>query len=261
VALCGHGGDEAFKPTTVVEMLQTMSILEIGADISRSCFNFGIQPHWGSGLLGRLRQWGQSKPELPAYPHWLNPDFTRSLELDRRWVEIMHEPSKSIDSPRARAYRTSTSISWAAHLEANDPGVSGIPLEVRLPFLDLRLLSYLLALPPAPWCVDKMLLRTAMTGILPTEVRLRPKTPSAEDPFYSKLIRIDSPQDRLRQTASVLPTLPAIESYVNIDSLFDINNPVRVGSCEQQLIPISFAHWFDRHLDLVADTARSTSMD
>jgi asparagine synthase (glutamine-hydrolysing) len=260
VALCGHGGDEAFKPTTVMEMLQTMSILEIGADISRSYLNFGIQPHWGSGLLGWLRRWGQSDPNLSTYPHWLNPDFTRSLELDRRWVEIMNEPSKSIDSPRSRAYHASTSISWAAHLEANDPGVSGVPVEVRLPFLDLRLLSYLLALPPAPWCVDKMLLRTAMTDILPTAVRLRPKTPLAGDPFYSRLISIDSPQDRFRQAVSVLPTLPAIESYVNIDRLFDANNPVIILEDRAQLIPVSFAYWFDRHLDAVTNVARSTSI-
>jgi len=45
------------------------------------------------------------------------------------------------------------------------------------------LLQFLLRVPPVPLCIDKELLRRAMTGLLPEEVRLRPKAPLAGDPL------------------------------------------------------------------------------
>jgi asparagine synthase (glutamine-hydrolysing) len=35
--------------------------------------------------------------------------------------------------------------------------------------------------PPVPWCMEKALLREAMRGMLPEEVRVRPKTPFLAD--------------------------------------------------------------------------------
>jgi asparagine synthase (glutamine-hydrolysing) len=255
VVLCGHGGDESLASTTVLEMLQTMPLVEVGLDVSRSIFGFRVKPPGGSGLLGRLRQWRQPKPARPGYPTWLNPDFARSMELEQRWLEIMNPPKRSVSSARSPAYDKSTSILWASYLEANDPGSTGVPLEVRLPFIDLRLLSYLLALPPTPWCVDKMLMRMAMKETLPAEVRLRPKTPLAGDPLSAKgLQTIDR--------SSVAKILPAIESYVNIggilprlDSLTSglpsAIDPLQVWEHWEYLIPINFAYWFDRYLGAV----------
>ena len=48
---------------------------------------------------------------------------------------------------------------------------------MRAPLLDQRLLRFLLRVPPVPWCMEKELLREAMRGMLPEEVRARPKTP------------------------------------------------------------------------------------
>jgi asparagine synthase (glutamine-hydrolysing) len=45
----------------------------------------------------------------------------------------------------------------------------------------LRIVNYLLALPPFPWFFQKMLLREAMTGRIPETVRMRPKTPVQSD--------------------------------------------------------------------------------
>jgi asparagine synthase (glutamine-hydrolysing) len=71
---------------------------------------------------------------------------------------------------------------WQCHLEGYDPGIRLLPVEPRFPFFDLRLVRYLLAIPPIPWCLNKTLLRRAMRGMLPDSVRLRPKTPLAADP-------------------------------------------------------------------------------
>jgi asparagine synthase (glutamine-hydrolysing) len=239
VTLCGHGGDEALTAPSVVEILQTMPFIDVCLDVSRSWFGLGVQPHWGSGLLGWWRRRGK-KPsiEAPTFPTWLNPDFARSLDLEQRWVEIRCQPERSLDFPRSRSYNNSTSILWTDHLEANDPGCSGVPLEIRLPFIDLRLLDYLLALPPVPWCVNKTLLRMAGRDTLPTEIMHRPKTPLAADPLRVKGL---GSLDR----AHIAKILPAIDRYVNIKRLIDASETIAVGEYWNYLIPISFAYWFD----------------
>ena len=70
-------------------------------------------------------------------------------------------------------------------MEGYDPGCTGIALEYRHPFLDLRVIRHALSLPPYPWCVRKEVLRAAMRGRLPERVRLRPKTPLAGYPYLA----------------------------------------------------------------------------
>jgi asparagine synthase (glutamine-hydrolysing) len=52
--------------------------------------------------------------------------------------------------------------------------------EIRDPFLDLRLIELVLALPPLPWTFRKHLLRRSMADVLPEPVLRRPKTPLGE---------------------------------------------------------------------------------
>ena len=244
VVLGGDGGDELLTPTTVLEMLQTMPLIDVGLDVSLSYFGFGIQPHWGSGFLGWLRRWRQPARLQWKYPTWLNPDFARSQELEQRWLEIRNEPVELAYAPRSKAYQKSNTMRWASISEKHDPGYSGVPVEVRLPFIDLRLLNYLLALPPAPWCINKMLLRKTMQRILPEEVRLRPKTLLAGDPLSAKgLQSIDR--------TSVLAILPTIECYVNIDQVFGVPNPVKMLEYWEYIAPISFAYWYSKHCSML----------
>jgi asparagine synthase (glutamine-hydrolysing) len=65
-------------------------------------------------------------------------------------------------------------------------------VEVRYPFLDLRVVNYLLALPPFPLFFEKSLLRQAMAGRLPEASRVRPKTPLADDPLVRSLRNAES---------------------------------------------------------------------
>src|SRR6202008_2887737 len=81
---------------------------------------------------------------------------------------------------------------WATLFEGYDAGVTGVPVEVRHPFFDLRLVAFLLALPALPWCSDKELLREAARGVLPDEVRLRRKSPLLADPLIALLQQPES---------------------------------------------------------------------
>jgi asparagine synthase (glutamine-hydrolysing) len=77
---------------------------------------------------------------------------------------------------------------WTATFEIEDPGVTRQTVEVRYPLLDLRMVDYLLAVPVFPWLYKKKLLRQAMIGRLPENVRMRQKTPLAADPVARKLV-------------------------------------------------------------------------
>jgi asparagine synthase (glutamine-hydrolysing) len=71
---------------------------------------------------------------------------------------------------------------WTSLFEGYDSGATGLDLDVRHPFLDVRLVEYLLAIPTEPWCVNKHILRRAMSDKLPAAVLNRPKTGLMGDP-------------------------------------------------------------------------------
>src|ERR1700681_745879 len=97
---------------------------------------------------------------------------------------------------------------WPKIFELQDAGVTRIPVEVRHPIFDLRLVNFLLALPRLPWCSDKELLREAARGILPDSVRLRRKSPLVADPFIALLNRPEA------AWVDEFEPLPELERYV-----------------------------------------------
>ncbi|MBC8023457.1 MAG: hypothetical protein H7Y14_10085, partial [Burkholderiales bacterium] len=116
-------------------------------------------------------------PAQDGYPVWLNPDLERSLGLRDRWRAVQDEPEDP-HPLRPYAHRVFGWIDrWSNFFDRFDPGVSRLALEVRHPFLDLRLVDFCLSLPPLPWCVRKEILRASLAGVVPEAVRRRPKTP------------------------------------------------------------------------------------
>ncbi|MDY7014222.1 MAG: asparagine synthase-related protein [Cyanobacteriota bacterium] len=185
VVLYGQGGDEAFRIATVREMLQVMPPGFVFLDVLRCLFGHHLKPPLGTGLLGTLRAaFGPKRPPRRSpLPTWLNPDFARRLNCDERWHHINGHPLPLDRPPRSLSYHgLPPTPAWHAILAFYDAGCFGVPVEVRLPFLDLRLLDYLLALPPLPWCVGKELLRVALRGKLPERICQRPKSPITVDP-------------------------------------------------------------------------------
>ena len=75
----------------------------------------------------------------------------------------------------ASAQQLNDLFTWRTHRQPIDP-------VVRHPFIDVRLVEYLLSIPAKPWCVNKHILRRAMKDRLPRAVLDRPKTPLGGDP-------------------------------------------------------------------------------
>ena len=106
---------------------------------------------------------------------------------------------------------------WANMSETENAGVTHYAVDVRYPFLDLRLVDYLLALPPFPWFFQKSLLRKAMAGKLPERVRIRPKTPFKGDPLRAHFRRHQI--DWVNQT----PLSEELDRYINRSELLTLH--------------------------------------
>ena len=120
----------------------------------------------------------------PVLPEWIDESFANRIGLRERYREVFSTQRRkdAKEERRPVAMRWLNSKVWAPLFEGYDPGATKLNLELRHPFIDVRLVEYLLAIPAAPWCVNKHILRAAMKDRLPVDVLNRPKTPLAGDP-------------------------------------------------------------------------------
>ncbi|HEX2077959.1 MAG TPA: asparagine synthase-related protein [Longimicrobium sp.] len=121
-----------------------------------------------------------------AVPRWISPAFAARVGLAERVAAWNARPFPAHPlRPEAAAHLSGTL--WPALFGVWDPGATGIAMEVRHPYFDLRLVGLALSIPPAQWYNDKGLLRIAMRGRLPARLLARPKTPLADDPLAARL--------------------------------------------------------------------------
>lgn len=241
VALTGWEGDGVFResPRRYFEGLWRRGRLgRLAVDLWRYVRTQGRVP--AIGLRPAIKSFfGRPIPDEPlTIPKWLNEDFSARLNLRERW-EQMHQSGDGSHARRPTAFLIYSPRIWAGFFESYDPGVTGFPLEVRHPLFDLRLMDYLLSLPPVPWCINKELVRLATRGILPEEVRLRPKTPLVGDNDTELLGRPGS-----EWIDNFEPT-PRLAKYVNraaIPRLFGETDPSEVSVNTR---PLSLNFWLE----------------
>lgn len=172
----------------------------------------------------------------PTFPAWLNQDFVTRMNLRERWME-MNKRHALVHTVRPAAYRMMSEPVWAHHFERQDAGVTGFPLEIRYPFFDIRILNYVWAIPPVPWCMNKRLLREAMRGLLPAPVLRRPKTPLAGDPIMTRL------QVREEPHVMYLDPAPGLQKYVDVSALPRRNDPDHLEHAWMNLRPLALNYW------------------
>ena len=161
-----------------------------------------VRPFPWRGIRARALRLVGRDPDQFVFPSWLNPEFSRRANLRGRWSE-QTEPPKSwpVHPIHPRGYGSLALPQWTHMFEQEDPGATRYPVETRYPFLDLRMVNFLLAIPPFPWFFKKSLLREAMNGLLPERVRTRPKTPLPGDPVSARLQRTGN--ERLREMSLI----------------------------------------------------------
>jgi asparagine synthase (glutamine-hydrolysing) len=190
------------------------------------------------GMWRRAKRLLRKDAATPQYPRWLAPDFARRLNLRQRVNEWDQPPDASPSHPVLPKGYVSLSPSYWCHMfELEHAGVTHCPVEVRHPFFDLRIVNYLLALPPFPLFFEKRLLREAVAGRLPERIRTRRKSPLAADPLVAHFGQHQTPwMDKFVWTEE-------IESYLDKSVLPQFGNGTTSAKVDADVRPICLNFW------------------
>ena len=157
-----------------------------------------------------LKEWGTTLGVWSGRKrvNWPTPDLSWIRDLGHSLA-----PSANGDdtkSWRPVALRSVRGPKWPALLESLDNEYAATGIDWRHPYLDLRLLEFMLSTPPIPWGRRKRLIRSAMKSRLPQEILERAKTP----------LHLDLLGDQLRLNPPIMP-LPGskIAEFVDIEQL------------------------------------------
>jgi len=177
----------------------------------------------------------QREAELEPFdtlPRWLRRDFAERLALPER-QEALGVGGDMSHPWHPAAIGSFTSPIWQSHFDvrAFEGALGG--LEWRYPYLDLRVLEFMLSVPPVPWGWQKRLIREAMRDRLPPEVLARPKTPLDCYPEVATIREVGMP---------ALPEAHRIAPYVDPQLLPDL------GASDPDLATALPAHALDHWL-------------
>ena len=204
----GEGPDNALRPEWQPYLAYLIGRRHFGR-LAKTVWELVVQSR-RVPFLGRLvrplqARW-RRQTERSLFPKWLNQDFASRLHLRARWEDTEQSAPQCPHPMRPEAYRSFESPLWEHLFSQYDAEAMGAAAEFRHPFVDLRLLRYMLAVPPIPWAREKYLLRRAMRGVLPAPVVRRRKSPLAGDPQWQGARLLGLP-----------PLLPAagMEQYVD----------------------------------------------
>lgn len=237
VMLTGQGGDVILipSPSYLHKMVKEFRLVPLAIEVGRCLYNYGRIPQLGVQV--KLRRWLSLNKYQPRYPSWLNPAFEARAELRARWERLTRDPEPS-RLLREEIYQQLKHPFWQ-HLFENtyDAGGIRVPLEFVHPYFDVRLINFVLALPPLPWCVDKILLREAGQGLLPELIRQRPKAPLAGDPVL-KLVR----QPEARRLNKFVP-VQELDEFVDRKVFSLLTSDVNPNILWVNLRPLSLNFW------------------
>lgn len=208
VALTGFGADPGLSCLLSVHFRQLRKAKQYGHALADALRYLSAENRL-SRLYLRTR-WGRlfaPKSQSPSYPGWLNEDFETHWKLRERW-DTQNLAAPFTEAVRPEAYQAVTGPLWPSLFEGYDAGSTRVPVEIRYPFFDLRLMNFLLGLPRLPWCSDKEILREAARNALPDVVRLRKKSPLPAEPTLALLRRADS------AWVDAFEPVPELEQYV-----------------------------------------------
>ncbi|HEX2914864.1 MAG TPA: asparagine synthase-related protein [Chloroflexia bacterium] len=237
VSLSGDGGDEALKMPTLTSLVKSGLSSRLAGDIFRTLFVYRLYSNFGVGLKAALRTMVNLETISNHYEPlaWINTEFLEGHHLEQRFYSERRRFYNNGSFLRVLAYIYLTFPWWSANFENNDPGISQLPLEVRSPFFDLRLVNYLLAIPPLPWCVGKEILRQVLKDTLPSAVRYRPKTTVQADMYQA---RGQAPWD-------ILTSVPEVGKYVNVNKVIQAVNSSKDNEWVnwENLRPLTLTYW------------------
>jgi asparagine synthase (glutamine-hydrolysing) len=243
VVLTGLGADPLFSSSISVHFRDLFRQKRFGRALADASRYFSAEGRFSRLYLRtRWRILFPSKSFSVPYPPWLNETLEKRLNLQDRWQAMNQTPAPAT-AVRPEAHQVTFAPLWPCLFESQDANMTRVPVEVRHPFFDLRLMNFLLALPRLPWCCDKQLLREAARGALPEAVRLRRKSPLRADPLVKLLAQPGAAWvDRFEAA-------PDLNPYVIRNRVPKVYGNTDTWTAWVHLRPLSLNYWL-RNLDL-----------
>jgi asparagine synthase (glutamine-hydrolysing) len=182
VALTGYDGDAFMteRPSTYLhDCVRKLRINELIRSIAWYVRTYRALPP--VGFRSSLKRIFRKESADTTCPPWIDESFAARVDAHERWRQ-WNSDTPPVNQTHPAAFRALESKVWASLFEGYDPGSTRLALELRHPFIDVRLLRYVVSLPSIPWCVNKHILRCALSERLPQAILNRPKTPLASNP-------------------------------------------------------------------------------
>ena len=181
VLLSGDGGDQLLDEYGyLADLLSTIRPFRFIREVRAFAKWYGGDP-WEFGgdalktlLPPALKFWGK-RIARRVPPNWINKDLAREVGLRER----IREPRQQVHFPsfsQGASFFCTTSPYYLLKLEVEERYFASDGIEIRYPFLDSRLVEFILSIPSARRThngVRKRILRTAMQGIMPEAIRMR----------------------------------------------------------------------------------------
>jgi asparagine synthase (glutamine-hydrolysing) len=154
----------------------------LGMSRKRLLIEYGLKPLFFKLVLQPIQQfWAKDRQSKPSQ-RWLsdhaplvNSAFAQQIDLSERFQQFQVTTTPSL-SVREEQWRVLTQGMFSYTFEQMDQYAAMFSLEARHPFMDKRLVEFCLSLPAEQKLYQgwgRMVMRRALTGILPEQVQWR----------------------------------------------------------------------------------------
>ena len=195
------------------------------------------------GIQTAIRRKFQT-PDPVSVPNWINPDFAREQHmLDRlRLKAASRQMMQSNQHPhRPEAWHLLSSPYWQFVLPGHDAQVTGQPLEFRHPFLDIRLIRFLMRLSSPRWFHQKSILRQAMATELPAYITERPKHVFSKNTLKPALLALnDADWEKISSRVRDIHEFVDWKVYARLSGQL---KSLTAGELELLMAPVYLADW------------------
>ncbi|MEH6584246.1 MAG: asparagine synthase-related protein [Halioglobus sp.] len=238
VMLTGSAGDNLLHYTPPFSARDSVNPFHTLPQLIRMARQYGKVPPLGTGLMAKLNALrGRENKTLLPYPPWINPELEEQLQLKKRWQKYCDLSSSSTHPRHPWLQEALVDPDWNTDdMQADNQAAL---TEQRDPFMDLRLVKFVLSLRSLPWLYKKHILRQSMKHRLPEIITQRPKTPLG-DISHSLANRLGPDQ------AQGFVANPDLSRYVNEAKCRDLlKSKNNTAGSYMTLRPLVLNHWLD----------------
>lgn len=235
VLLSGYAADALFATSSTYypRLFRSGRLLKLLREITHHVRNTGSLS--GTGLRTLLRGKGSPPSWQPRMPTWVASALADRVGLASRWRHWLGEYQ------RASEAREQLNLPWP-HRQFEGNESLKTPVVVRYPFLDRRVVEYLLSLPNF-MIGRKKILRMAMRDSLPIGITSRPKTVVDGD-IMRKMVTSGNMEEKTLGFGLDLPFIidePVFRAEWQAHCAADTTTAE--WSSDLMVLPIALAHW------------------